>query len=350
MKSNRTEYAKDVDKDKVRNLFDLEADLYRAMWLSCLILLSLSNSLKRDHQSFKRRKTEFNNSTGDARNRKIVLQSTVRQCQLLVRFLEKMELQPQSKGKYDDYTAIDKDGVKRSKNKWDGHILKWTNDNCDEEDQEHDDDSLNILSFTEEQLEKEEQQLLYMAATPIPIEYPHRLQQKQYSSSNGGANVNSIETNRQFIGRLLTNAAETWHSVSSVPIELNDRGVLRVTNGSIMDKCTDMDKEMGKRWWWSLTSQSSVLSDHNESPNVIQINNVISSQNADLTTITLDVGRESIFWQEQVFRIKASTDRQSLAKLVEEQEEIATLWPVNEVIAAQIKARELFVGEIFEAK
>jgi hypothetical protein len=359
-RNNRNECTNDIDNDTMaRNIFGLEADLYRAMWLSCLILLSsINNTSNRDRDHYNSRKRSIrelnNNLTGDAnRSRKIVLERTIRQCRLLVSLLEQIIAfqQPDSKIVYgDNHTATKNQSVDHCKNIWDDRILEWTKNNSDDDD---DDDSLNILSFTKEELEKEEQQLCYMAATPIPTVDTRNLQQKQCltfnnaSTNNGDAN----ETNRLLIGRLLIeNAAEgtSFSLSSSVPIELDDRGILRATTGSSTtddkDGIVDNSNEKCRRWWWSLTSQSVVLCDDKESPNKIQINNVISFRTSDLTTIALDVGRDSTLWQGHVSRIQANVT------YGHEQEEIEKLWPVNEVIAAQIKARELFVGKIQEGK
>ena len=325
-----------------RNLFGLEADLYRAMWLTCLILLSAinSNASNRDRDHYNSRKRSIrevnnnNDSTGDAatRSRKLVLERTIRQCRLLVRLLEKIIA---------NRTTTNNQSVDHGKNIWDDRILEWTETNSDDDD----DDSLNILSFTKEELEKEEQQLCYMAATPIPRVDARNLQQQKQcltfdnvtTNSSGDANA----TNRLLIGRLLIEHATETTSIllplplPSVSIELDDRGVLRATD----------NKNNNEKCWWSLTSQSAVLCDDKESPNKIQINNIISSHTADLTTITLDVGRDSMLWQGHVSRIQANTNTYG-----HEQEEIEKLWPMNEVIAVQSKARKLFAGEVQKGK
>jgi hypothetical protein len=347
-----------------RELFGLEADLYRAMWLACLILLSAINNdndnnnnisnrnRDRGHSNSRKRSIrELNNnntdSTGDAtRSRNIVLEKTIRQCRLLVRVLEYI---------LENHSATNSQGVECIKNIWDDRILEWTENNSDGDD---DDDLLNILSFTKEELEKEEQQLCYMAATPIPRVDTRNPLQKQCltfnnansaNSSNGDANA----TNRLLIGRLLREHAITESASSSVspsvPIELDDRGFLRATTGSSTMDDNDGTVDSGNKnnEQWSLTSQSVVLCDDMESPNKIQINNIISFRTAELTTIALDVGRDSTLWQGHVSRIQANANTTTYGH---EQEEMEKLWPVNEVIAAQSKARELFVGEVQKGK
>ena len=149
----RYESKSNIEKEKIRETFQLEADLYRSMWLNCLILLSVTNTLNREQHSRKRQRKEVNNPACDG-SRKILLQRTTDQCRVLVRLLESV-------------------GLDHGKNNiWDERIREWTQHNIDEEDD--DDGSLNILSFTKEQLEAEEQQLLDMAETPIPAADRHK--------------------------------------------------------------------------------------------------------------------------------------------------------------------------------
>ncbi len=147
----RYESKSNTEKEKIRETFQLEADLYRAMWLNCLILLPVANTLDREQHSRKRQRRELNDPTCDG-NRKTLLQTTIDQSRVLVRLLERVD---------------------RAKNNiWDERIREWTEDNIDDEDD--DDGSLHILSFTKEQLEAEEQQLLDMAETPIPAVDRHK--------------------------------------------------------------------------------------------------------------------------------------------------------------------------------
>jgi hypothetical protein len=329
MKTDGNRNANDIDDGTIKNLVSLEADLYRAMWLTCLILLSITDTSNRDHRSRKRSRSDMNNGTSNATKREAILQRTISQCQLLVRLLEENMVQPEA---CNDQSAPQNKDFYQSKNIWDDRILEWTNDDDDD-----DDDSLNILSLTKEQLEKEEYELLAMAATPIPKDTRNR-QEKQWLT-NFPAHGNAVESNKHFVGRLIPNTPETSSILPSVSVELDSRGILRATGGIEKDQCG-----------WSLTSQSVVDCDHNKSQSRIHINNAVSFRTGDLTAITLDVGRDGMLWQEQISRIQENTDRLGMGKLVEEQEEIQKLWPADEVIAAQTTARELFVGEIRKKK
>lgn len=150
--------------ETIRNIVQLETDLYRAMWLNCLILLSMINALNTKHGSRKRSRKEMNNPTSDDGNKTILLQRSIDQCRLLVGLLD----------------TLAGDAESNTDNPWEEQIRKWTGDsNDDENDEEDEDHSLNILSFTKEQLEKEEQELLNMAETPIPTNHTYNQQQQQ---------------------------------------------------------------------------------------------------------------------------------------------------------------------------
>lgn len=335
MKGDRNESMNAIDNDMLRSLVVLEADLYRAMWLSCLILLSVVNA----SNCSKRRRTELKNWTNEQKSRKNVLQRTVRQCRSLVRLLERVSSRQQPKVECSDHAATNNLGDDDSKNVWDARILEWT-----KEEEEDEDDSLIILSFTKEELAEEEEELLNMAATPIR---PVHQQQKKVATFNESTTGNAIETNIPLMGRLISGETETSPSMSPVLIKLDDHGILRATEGTAMDKDGTGGNEKD-HWWWSLTSKSALHCDYNKSPNKIQINNVISIRTADLTTVTLDVGRESKLWLDQVSRIQTINKRHDRDELAGEREDMEKLWPEDEVIEAQSKARQLFVGKIRE--
>ena len=135
----------------IREIVKLESDLYRAMWLNCLILLPIvdaSNTAKRD--SRKRSRKEMNHPTSNRGNKSILLQRNIDQCRFLLSLLDQLGVEAEA----------------NANNPWEERIRKLIEDiDSDEED---DDQSLNLLSFTKEQLEQEEQELLQMAETPIP--------------------------------------------------------------------------------------------------------------------------------------------------------------------------------------
>jgi len=326
---------------------------------------------------------------------------------LLVGLLKQIALQTTT-----NKTEVGDNGDKgeESNNIWDDRIQEFMNNNHnddDNDDNDNDDDSLNILSFSKEQLEKEEQELLNMAATPIPVkdyitqqqqQQHHQQQQRQrthpfYTSEDIGANatmtpaaatasatasaITIIRPNRLLVGRLLIATSPSSPSSSSssplnIPIELDDRGILR-TVGAMNDDDDNNNNNNNNnnknRRWWSLTSQSVVVCDDtNNSPNIIQITNVISTRTANVNTITLDVGRDGLLWPEQVSRIlslslttrtptSTPTTRTTgggygygyLGGVMEEQEEINKLWPMDGVIMAQTKAKNHFI-RAFQSK
>ena len=154
--------------ETIREIVKLESDLYRAMWLNCLILLPIvdaSNDTKQD--SRKRSREEMNHPTSDRGNKTILLQRNIDKCRFLLSLLEQLGVEAEA----------------NANNPWEERIRKLTED-IENKEEEDDDQSLNLLSFTKEQLEQEEQELLQMAGTPIPTSYTHKEQ-----------NVSSIEAN-----------------------------------------------------------------------------------------------------------------------------------------------------------
>ena len=346
----------DIDIDTARDLIDTEADLYRALWLTCLLLLPSITSTQNYNQNNSNirntSKGESNNCTTSTNNNKGPnLQTTIRQCQLLVGLLKQIKIRTKSKTMDDDGIGNDNDndnGEDSNNSIWDDRIRELTNINNhnDTDDDDTDDDSLNILSFSKEQLEKEEQELLNMAATPIPV-YTQQQQQQQrrpfpFSSleDTNAIDINAIPGTRTIkpirllVGRLISTSPSS--SSLNIPIELDDMGILRTASGP-MD-----DNDNGNQWWWSLTSQSDVLYD-NHSPNKIKITNTISTCTADVTTITLDVGRDGLLWRDQVSRVLTTTTGGYFGTVMEEQEGIKSLWPMDDVIVAQTKARNQFI-------
>jgi len=339
VKVDRNEHTPNVDEDSVMKLLGLEADLYRAMWLNCLILISAINSSSPDNCNHKRKRRELENSTSDSiKSKKDVLQRTIRQCRFLVRTLAQIKLRQESGANRDHQNILNNESY--HKNVWDACIAEWTNKNNDCDDEKE--NPLNILSFTKEQLEMEEQELLCMATTPIPSSQTYnKLQPPTFNGHSGNENV-IVKMNRLLKGRLLADATET--TLHPVTIELDEWGILRATAREPIGGNKIVDSEGGIHWQWSLTSESVVTCNYDKSPNKIQINNVISFQRANLTTISLDVGVDGKIWQDQVSRIQKSTNIHDRCKIIEEQREIKKLWPMKEVIAIQIKARELFLS------
>ena len=143
--------------ETIREIVKLESDLYRAMWLNCLILLPIvdaSNTAKRD--SRKRSRKEMNHPTSNRGNKSILLQRNIDQCRFLLSLLDQLGVEAEA----------------NANNPWEERIRKLIEDiDSDEED---DDQSLNLLSFTKEQLEQEEQELLQMAETPIPTSHTQK--------------------------------------------------------------------------------------------------------------------------------------------------------------------------------
>ena len=157
-----------LDNERVLEVLRLEADLYRAMWLTCLILLSVINRANTKQHNRKRNRQEWEKDSigDDGKNRTILLQRTIDQCRLLVRLLEEVGFETES----------------NANNEWDEHIQKWTVDDGGDVGDDEESSSINILSFTKEQLEQEELELLNMAETPIPTVHtriPKQQQQQQ---------------------------------------------------------------------------------------------------------------------------------------------------------------------------
>lgn len=315
-----------IDTERIRQTIPLETDLYRAMLLNCLILESITNPPNQEQRSRKRQRRESNNRTCDD-SRKIILQRTIDQCRVLLHLLEQLSFEESN-------TDV---SVYENENMWDERIREWTKDSKIDEDEDEDDDSLNILSFTKEQLAAEEQQLLDMAETPIPAanrynqqQQQRRKQNKEDVTSNKSTNSDATETKQPLKGRLVSSANEASSSQSSVAIHMDKSGILRSIDDANKDSC-----------WWSLTSESVVHGDNNKSSTNIQIINAISIMTAEMTTINLDVGQDGMLWIEQISSFQANTKRLGVS-LAESQEEIVKLWTDDEVGTAQSKARELF--------
>ena len=312
--------------DKVIDLLNTEANLYRVLWLSCVIIVSIT----------------------DIKNRTTIdtLQTTIRQCELLIRIL-KQNIIEATKGNENDNNSD------KSNNIWDVRIRELTNNNNnnnndnnneDDDDDEHDEDdeSENILSFSREQLEEEEQELLRMASAPIPTSTQWRegkthQQQQQFSQS-----LPLIKPSRSVVVGSIIPIVPSLPSLSSsplsIPVELDDRGILRRCNGN----------DNGDNSWWALTSQSILqeLDEGNNNPSSstkVKITNIISNETKAVdehssgVNITLDVGRADclLLWREHLGKVK-----QYLMKVMEEQKEIKRLWSVDDVMMAQTNAKK----------
>ena len=311
--------------DKVIGLLNTEANLYRVLWLSCVIIVSIT----------------------DIKNRTTIdtLQTTIRQCELLIRIL-KQNIVEATKGNENNNNSDN------SSNIWDVRIRELTNNNDsnnddddDDDDDEHDEDdeSENILSFSREQLEEEEQELLRMASAPIPTstqcregKTTHQHQQQQFSQL-----LPLIKPSRSVVAGSIIPIIPSLPSLSSsplsIPVELDDRGILRRCNGN----------DNGDNSWWALTSQS-ILQELDEGNNnqssstKVKITNIISNETAvdehsSGVSITLDVGRADclLLWREHLGKVK-----QYLMKVMEEQKEIKRLWSVDDVMMAQTNAKK----------
>ena len=313
--------------DKVIDLLNTEANLYRVLWLSCVIIVSIT----------------------DIKNRTTIdtLQTTIRQCELLIRIL-KQNIIEATKGNENDNNNSDK-----SNNIWDVRIRELTNNNNnndnnneDDDDDEHDEDdeSENILSFSREQLEEEEQELLRMASAPIPTSTQcregktHQQQQHQQFLQS----LPLIKPSRSVVVGSIIPIVPSLPSLSSsplsIPVELDDRGILRRCNGN----------DNGDNSWWALTSQSILqeLDEGNNNPSSstkVKITNIISNETKAVdehssgVNITLDVGRADclLLWREHLGKVK-----QYLMKVMEEQKEIKRLWSVDDVMMAQTNAKK----------
>ena len=274
-----------VDVHKVLNLLHTEADLFRALRLTCLLLLSI---------------TDQNNHT---RNK---LQITTRQCEVLVRIL--IQNIRDVNGNENNYGDENED----INNIWDVRIRELTANDDDDKETE------NILLISKDQLEEEEQELLRMAVTPFP--------------------TTREETHQQFSQTLLLegNLISIFPSSSSsaplyIPVELDDRGILRTCNRN-------------DNHWWALTPQSAVESNVNDNSSKMKITNIISSEEtaADAhSTVTLDVGRDGIIWKEYIGKVK-----QYLVKVKEEQDEIKIIWSDEDVITAQTRAKNSINSQV----
>ncbi len=155
-----------INTETLREVVKVESNLYRAMWLNCLILLSIVNASNNTKQgSRKRIRKEMNNQASCRENKNILLHRNIDQCRLLVGLLEQLGAEAGS----------DAHGP------WEERIRKWTEDVDNDEDDDH---SLNILSFTKEQLEQEEQELLQMAETPIPTSHAHKVEDATHVHAN----------------------------------------------------------------------------------------------------------------------------------------------------------------------
>lgn len=320
LKTTMTMMKEDRDaSNKVIDLLNTEANLYRVLWLTCVILVSIT--------------TESNHTTIDT------LQTTIRQCELLIRILKQNTIEAtegnnenNGNNRYDENNNI-----------WDVRIRELTNNNNDEDNDDDDDEEENILAFSKEQLEEEEQELLRMASAPIPTNTDNAHQQHQHQQF-----LQSLPCRSALVGSLtsiITSlSSSSPSSPLSIPIELDDRGILRTCNGN--------DNDNDNRWW-ALTSQSVVQEldedNNNQSHNTkVKITNIISTNETaaadeqhSVITITLDIGRRDclLFWREHLGKIK-----QYLINVMEEQEEIKRLWSVDDVMMAQTKAKKLKLG------
>jgi hypothetical protein len=306
--------------NKVIDLLNTEANLYRVLWLCCVILVSIT----------------------DLKNRTTIdtLQTTIRQCELLIRILKQNVIEATKGNENDNNNSGDENN-----NIWDVRIRELTNNNDNEDDDEHDDDeSENILSFSREQLEEEEQELLRMASAPIPTNTQCREEnthQQQQQHQQFLQSLPLIKPSRSLVvGSIISiipslSLSSPSSSSLSIPVELDDRGILRTCNGN----------DNGDNSWWALTSQS-VLQEldednNNQSSTKVKITNIISNETAvdehSSVIITLDVGRGDCLrlWREHLGKVK-----QYLRKVMEEQEEIKMLWSVDDVMMAQTKAKK----------
>ncbi|OEU10077.1 hypothetical protein FRACYDRAFT_247687 [Fragilariopsis cylindrus CCMP1102] len=124
----------------------------------------------------------------------------------------------------------------------------------------------------------------------------------------------------------------------SIPVELDDRGILRRCNGN--DNCDNS--------WWALTSQSILQeldggNNNQSSTTKVKITNIISNETKAVdehssgVSITLDVGRADclLLWREHLGKVK-----QYLMKVMEEQKEIKRLWSVDDVMMAQTNTKK----------
>jgi len=275
---------RDVGVHIVLNLLHVEADLYRALRLTCLLLFSI---------------TDQNNHT---RNK---LQTTTRQCEVLVRIL--MQNIRDVNGNVNDYDDENED----IDNIWDVRIRELTTNHDDDNEAE------NILLISKEQLEEEEQELLRMAATPIPTTREET--QQKFSQTL------LLEGNM-----ILILPSSSLSSPLYIPVELDDRGILRT--------CDRNDNR-----WWALTPQSAVECDDNKNSSKVKITNIISNETAANAhgTVTLDIGQDGIIWREYLGKVK-----QYLIKLKEEQDEIKSMWSDEDVITAQTKAKKSMNSQV----
>ena len=159
---------------------ELDLDLYRCLWVTCLLLLDIITHLNISDDHDCGSSNDVNNTEDDdssiIENQKRFMIMVCDRCSVLVNGIQqKQKLANDSGGKYSTGDRIVEDDIR-----WDRLVHRWTvgkNESHAEEDvyAGHDDDeedNQHILSFTREQLIEEEKELIQMASTPIPNKNP----------------------------------------------------------------------------------------------------------------------------------------------------------------------------------
>lgn len=254
-----------------------ELNLYRALRLTCLLLLSMTG--------------QSNNSELNDTTIRVKFESTVQQCQILIKILKR---------NIDD-VCENNNSIRNcdedSDTFWGVCLLKLTTSGDHEEE--------GVLTVSKEELVEEEQELCRMAEIPIP-------QPSQSFPSTERATLKEVVAP---VGMLSSTIPSLSHLSLPIPVELDGKGVFRLCNGHIDQ-------------WWTLTSKSDIeIGSKNDTSIVVtHVIYSVASRKKEFYSISLKVGPCSRALIDQVNKIKFY-----LAEVNREQEEVHKLWSVEDV-------------------
>lgn len=220
---------------------------------------------------------------------------------------------------------------------------------CGDPFEGEDDNNNMLISFEKEQLQLEEDELLHMASTPTPNETTKHDSVTTLPSTKSTTPDSALLSARLLIQEDATTSTSTstitittttaendsTHnnniktSQYSTLVVLNDRGVFRSQH------------PQEQAWWWALTSESSVQCDANQ---MISISAVFSNRptlHGRPLTIQLQVtnAKDLSLWWTRISKIV-----QSLQEANDLQNELPSLWPLNEVQAKLQQARSFILS------
>jgi hypothetical protein len=239
------------------------------------------------------------------------LQHTIRQCTLLLKILSTMYSLSCGKNS-NDLTTAHLPSQYPILHRWIEEMEQRDISNWEEE-------TSNLISFDRQQLASEEDELLFMANTPTPLE----------SSADDANHLNydnSMQeeySNHPYTGMVARMSSkflkkETIDAQTSVQICMDHRGVIRL-------------RDMPENHWWAALTPSS--STNYKSPTftitsvaIPILEEYYTKVRLSLSTITLEVGRDGRQWWEATSAvIQQLNDLQSL------QDEVGSLWPHDQV-------------------